>query len=101
MVGCGRRRRCSIANGSRSGSVRDSGGCLVRSGRRRRCSIVIRRRSGSVKGSGGFLVERIALMLGASVLRFLQGILPELFNPNLDVRRVTGYSPKKAFSNNG
>ena len=33
LVGCGRRRRCSIVNGSRSGSVRGSGGCLVGSGR--------------------------------------------------------------------
>ena len=65
LVGCGRRRRCSIVNRSRSGSVRGSGGCLVGSvawsalvgcGRRRRCSIVNRSRSGSVRGSGGCLV---------------------------------------------
>ena len=66
LVGCGRRRRCSIVNRSRSDSVRGSGGCLVGSGRlwsalvgcgrRRRCSIVNGSRSGSVRGSGGCLV---------------------------------------------
>ena len=33
LARCGRRRRCSIVNRSRSGSVRGSGGCLVGSGR--------------------------------------------------------------------
>ena len=81
LVGCGRRRRRSIVNRSRSDSVRGSGGCLVDAvplsiavdltpleglvvawsalvgcGRRRRCSIVNRSRSDSVRGSGGCLV---------------------------------------------
>ena len=60
LVGCGRRRRCSIVNRSKSGSVRGSGGCLVGAGRLwsgvgagDAGSIVNRSRSGSVRGSGG------------------------------------------------